>query len=158
MPTADRTTIRIAADQLLSRLRSDLIAEPPNAAHPFRRVEVGIGHVTDLSRPFLCLRLLSATPLGTTDDDKVLEVRAVLRAVVELSTSDGHAALLDAVGAVDDSLDAIRDVGIVDGSEGFDDREWRFEYSETTSGVRVAAAEASFTFVVKVKRGSNRAA
>jgi hypothetical protein len=64
--------------------------------------------------------------------------------------------VLDKIGALEDYLDGIVDAGVLEGAEGFDDRIWTFEYPNTTSGARAAAATASQTFVVKVQREHNR--
>lgn len=156
MPTADRTTVRAAVDELIVKFRGNLVAEPPTAAKPFRRVEAGLGQAEDYPRPFLALRVTSIVPIGVTDDDKIMEATATMQAVIDATNADAQAGMLDAVGAIDDYLDSIHDTGVIEGSEGFDRREWRLQYSKTTAGSRVVSAEAAFQFVVKVKRGSNR--
>ena len=156
MPTADRTTIKAAIDELVNKLRTNLAANPPTVTKPFRRVEVGDAGTAEYPRPFLTVRLVRARPIGMVDDDKVLEIAAGLRMVTDVSASDPHGAILDKIGALDDYLDTLRDSGVIAGAEGFDDRTWTFDYPRTTSGSRVAAAEATQTFVVKVQRAYNR--
>ena len=156
MPTADRTTIKAAIDELVNKLRTNLAANPPTATKPFRRIEVGEAGTAEYPRPFLTVRLVRARPIGVVDDDKVLEIATGLRMVADVSASDPHGAILDKIGALDDYLDTIRDSGVIAGAEGFDDRVWTFDYPRATSGSRVAAAEATQTFVVKVQRTYNR--
>lgn len=156
MPTADRTTIRAAIDELVNKLTVNLTADPPTASKPLRGVVVGDVGDDAHARPFLAVRLIQATPLGATSDDKVMEVSMRMRLVADIVATDPHGELLDRVGAVDDYLDSIRNSGVKEGAEGFDDRSWAFEYPTTTAGVRVAAAEAEQGFVVKVQRQQNR--
>ncbi len=156
MPTADRTTIRAAVDELVSKLRANLAANPPTASKPFRRVEVGEARLEEYTRPFLVLRVLRARPIAVTDDDRVFEVATELRIVTDVTASDPHAAVLDKIGAVEDYLDAIRDTGVIAGTEGLDDRAWAFTYPRQTSGSRTIAAEAQQTMIVKVQRTYNR--
>jgi hypothetical protein len=154
--TPDRTTIKEAINELVAKLRANLIADPPTATMPFRRVEVGPGGVGEYPRPFLALSLVQAQLVGVVDNDKLMEVSMTLRIVTDVSTSDPHAAILDKIGAVEDYFDGIADTGIIEGAEGFDDRQWKFEYPKVTAGSRVAAATAAQTFVVKVEREHNR--
>lgn len=156
MPTADRTTIKAAIDELVNKLRTNLAAIPPTATKPFRRVEVGDAGTQEYPRPFLTVRLVRTRPIGVVDDDKVMEVITVLRVVTDVSASDPHGAMLDKIGALDDYLDSIRAGGVIAGAEGFDDRVWTLDYPRPTSGSRVASAEATQTFVVKVQRTFNR--
>lgn len=156
MPTADRTTIKAAIDELVNKLRTNLAANPPTTTKPFRRVEVGDAGTVEYPRPFLTVRLVRARPIGVADDDKVMEVATGMRMVTDVAASDPHGAILDKIGALDDYLDSLRDSGVIDGAEGFDDRVWTFDYPRTTSGSRVAAAEATMTFVVKVQRTYSR--
>lgn len=156
MPTADRTTIKAAIDELVNKLRTNLAAISPTATKPFRRVEVGDTATEEYPRPFLTMRLVRAKPIAVVDDDKVMEVTTALRMVTDVSVSDPHGVLLDKIGALDDYLDSIRDSGVIAGAEGFDDRVWTFDYPRATSGSRVASAEATQTFVVKVQRTFNR--
>jgi len=156
MPTADRTTIKAAIDELVNKLRTNLAAVPPTATKPLRRVEVGDAGTQEYPRPFLTVRLIRARPIGIVDDDKVMEVTTALRMVTDVSASDPHGAMLDKLGALDDYLDSIRAGGVIAGAEGFDDRAWTFDYPRATSGSRVASAEATQTFVVKVQRTFNR--
>ena len=156
MPTADRTTIKAAIDELVNKLRANLAAIPPTATKPFRRVEVGDAATEEYPRPFLTVRLVRARPVAMVDDDKMMEVTTALRMVTDISASDPHGAILDKIGALDDYLDAIRAGGVLAGAEGFDDRTWTFDYPRVTSGSRVASAEATQAFVVKVQRTFNR--
>ena len=156
MPTADRTTIKAAIDELVSKLRTNLAAIPPTATKPFRRVEVGDAGTEEYPRPFLTVRLIRARPIGIVDDDKVFEITTTLWMVTDVSASDPHGAMLDKIGALDDYLDSIRNSGVIAGAEGFDDRVWTIDYPRTTSGSRVASAEATQSFVVKVQRTFNR--
>lgn len=156
MPTADRTTIKAAIDALVTNLRSNLVADPPTSAKPFRRVEVADAGTEDYPRPFLALFLSRARPIGVTDNDKLMEVSMALRLVTDVSASDPHGAILDKVAAVDDHLDSLIDTGVIEGAEGFDDREWKLAYPRATAGARVASASATQTFVVKVERQQNR--
>lgn len=155
MPTADRTTIKAAIDELVNKLRTNLAAIPPTAAKPFR-IEVGDAGVQEYPRPFLTVRLVRTRPIGVVDDDKVMEVATTLRMVTDVSASDPHGAMLDKIGALDDYLDSIRNSGVIAGAEGFDDRVWTFDYPRPTSGSRVASAEATQSFIVKVQRTFNR--
>jgi len=156
MPTADRTTIRATIDQFVTLLRANLTAEPPTATKPVRRVEVGEAGSQEYPRPFLTVRLARVRPLATTDGDRIFDVSMELRLVTDVSSSDPHGTVLDKIGAIEDYLDGLIPAGVLDGSEGFEDREWTFEYPRSTSGTRVAAAKAVQTCVVKVKRGQNR--
>jgi hypothetical protein len=156
MPTTDRTTIKAAIDELVNKLRTNLASIPPTVTKPFRRVEVGDAGTQEYPRPFLTVRLVRTRPIGMVDDDKVMEVTTALRMVTDVSASDPHGAMLDKIGALDDYLDSIRNSGVIAGAEGFDDRVWTFDYPRATSGSRVASAEATQTFVVKVQRTFNR--
>ncbi len=158
MPTPDRTTIKAAIQELTTKLRANLVADPPTATKPFRRVEVGGTGVEEYARPFLTVRLSQSEPIGVIDDDKLMSVTMTLRAIADALAMDSHEVMLDVVGAVDDYLDSLIDVGVLDGADGFDDRTWNFEYPNVTSGARVIVAEAEQRFVVKVKRGQNRVA
>ncbi len=156
MPTPDRTTIKAAIQQFVTLLRTNLVAEPPTATRPFRRVEVGDSGSQEYPRPFLTIGLARTRPLATADGDKVIEVALELRLVTDVTTADPHDAVLDKIGAIDDYLDGLIPAGVIDGAEGFDDRVWAMEYPKATSGARVAAATGTQTFVVKVQRGYNR--
>jgi hypothetical protein len=156
VPTSDRTTIRAAIEELTTKLRTNLVADPPTATKPFRRVEVAAGGVEEYPRPFLTLSLARTRPAGVSDNDKLAEVSMTLRMVTDVSASDPHEAILDKIGAVEDYFDGIIDTGVIEGAEGFDTREWTFDYPRTTAGARVASATATQTFVVKVERGQNR--
>lgn len=156
MSTPDRTTIRAAIEELTDKLRTNLVAEPPTASKPFRRVEVGPAGFEEYARPFLTLHLNRTRPVSVTQNDKLIEATMTLRLVTDVSASDPHAAILDKLGALDDYLDSLIDTGVLEGAEGFDDRTWTLEYPRTTAGVRVATASATQTFVVKVEREQNR--
>jgi len=154
--TPDRTTIKAAILELTDKLRTNLVADPPTATKPFRRIEVGEAGVDSYPRPFLSLRLSKVGPIATTDNDKAFEVAMLLTVVTDASAADPHSEILDKVGAVEDYLDSIIDTGVIEGAEGFDDRVWTFDYPRATAGARVAAATASQTSVVKVEREYNR--
>ncbi len=156
MPTPDRTTIKAAIEELTTKLRTNLTADPPTATKPFRRVEIAAAGVEEYPRPFLTLLLARTRPIGVTDNDRLIGVSMTLRMVTDLSSSDPHPAILDKIGAVEDYFDSIVDTGVIEGAEGFDDREWTLEYPRATAGARMASATASQTFVVKVQRGQNR--
>jgi hypothetical protein len=152
----DRTTIKAVVDELTTKLTDNLVADPPTAVKPFRRVEVANAGFEEYPRPFLALLLTRTGPVGVTQNDKLIEVTMTLRIVTDVSATNPHAAMLDKIGALDDYLDSIIDAGVLEGAEGFDDRVWAFEYPGTTAGARVAAATATQTFVVKVQREQNR--
>lgn len=156
MPTADRTTIKAAIEELTNKLRVNLVASPPTLSKPFRRVEVSGGDGDEYARPFLTLLLLRARPVGVVDNDRLLAVSMEMRIATDLSTSDPHTAILDKVGAVEDYFDSIIDTGVIAGAEGFDDRTWTVGYPRVTAGARMATALATQTFVVKVERNQNR--
>ena len=156
MATPDRTTIKAAIEELTTKLRANLVADPPTAAKPFRRVEVATGGIEEYPHPFLTLMLARTRTVGVIEDDKLLEVSMTLRMVTDVAASDPHEAILDKIGAIEDYLDSILDTGVIEGAEGFDDREWTFDYPRATAGVRVASAAAVQTFVVKVERQHNR--
>lgn len=155
-PTPDRTTIKAAIEELTTKLRNNLAADPPTASEPLRRVEVGGAGFGEYPRPFLTLLLTRTRPVGVTQDDKLIEATMTLRIVTDVADADPHGAMLDTIGALDDYLDSIIDTGVIEGAEGFDDRVWAFEYPKSTAGARVAAATATQTFVVKVERQHNR--
>lgn len=156
MATADRTTIKAAIEELTDKLEANLVADPPTAVKPFRRIGIAGGGVEEFPRPFLSLELTRARPIGVSDDDKLVQVSMRLRIVTDVATPDPHEAILDKIGAVEDYFDAIVDTGVIEGAEGFDDREWAFDYPRATAGARVATATATQTFVVKVEREHNR--
>ncbi len=141
---------------LTTKLQTNLVADPPTATKPFRRVRVGPTGDEEYPRPFLTVQLARIRPIATVDGDKLIEAAVTLHLVTDVTQSDPHDALLDKVGAVDDYLDSIRDTGVIEGAEGFDDREWTFDFPRTTAGARLASAKASQTFVVKVEREQNR--
>ena len=156
MATPDRTTIKATIEDLATKLTTNLVADPPTATKPFRRVVVGASGVEEYPRPFLSMLLTRAQPLGVTDNDKVVWMTMTLRVVTDAAEADPHEAILDKIGALDDYFDSIVDSGVISGAEGFDDRAWTFEYPRATAGARVATATAAQTFVVKVERGQNR--
>jgi len=157
-PTPDRTTILAATAELTSKLRTNLVADPPTAEKPFRRVAAGAGGYQEYVRPFLTLTLVAARPLGITQGDKLIQVAMTLRVVTDVCLEDPHGVMLDTIAALEDYFDAVMEEGIIEGAEGFDDRQWSFEYPKATAGTRVAAATATQSFVVKVQRGYNRVA
>ena len=57
MSTPDRTTIKAAIEELTAKLRANLVADPPTAAKPFRKVEAGAAEVQAYPRPFLTVFL-----------------------------------------------------------------------------------------------------
>lgn len=156
MPTPDRTTIKFAIDELVNKLRSNLVADPPTAAKPFRKIEAGIGEVEHFPRPFLTVRAVRARAVSVVDDDKVVEITIEMRIVADIVGVDPYTAVYDQMGAVEDYLDSIRDTGVINGSAGFDERTWTLETSRATSGARVSTATAQQTLIVKVQRGFNR--
>ncbi len=156
MPTPDRTTLRAAVEALTGHLRTSLTAEPPTAARPLRLVVGGAAGVDEHPRPFLSLALTRVRPVTASDGDRLFAATMVFRLVTDVTTSDTLAALLDAPAAVEDAFDALVDDGLLEGAEGFDEREWSFEYPRATAGARVAVAIATQTFVVRVQRAFNR--
>ncbi len=154
--TPDRTTIKAAIQELTSKLVDNLAADPPTASKPFRRVVEGPSDVTDSPRPFMAVYIKQTKLLGTTQNDKVVEVQMELKVVTDVTTADPHDALLDSVGAVDDYFDSIADSGVIEGAAGFDNRTWSFDYPSAKSAARVASAKALQTFVTKVEREQNR--
>jgi len=154
--TPDRTTIKAAIDALTTQLKDNLVADPPTASEPFRRVEVASAGFEEYPRPFLTLLLARTKQIGIVDNDTLIEVAMTLRMVTDVSASNPHDALLDKIGAVDDYFDSVIDTGVIEGAEGFDNRAWSFEYPVSTAGSRVASATATQTFVVKVEREQNR--
>ena len=156
MPTADRTTVKSAIDELVNKLRSNLVADPPTASKPFRKIEAGTGEIEHYPRPFLTVRAVRARAASVVDDDKVIEVTVELRIVADILGVDPLTAVYDQMGAVEDYLDSIRDTGIIDGSAGFDERTWALETARGTSGARISTATAQQTLIVKVQRGFNR--
>jgi|CXWL01.1.fsa_nt_gi hypothetical protein len=156
MPTLDRTTIKSAIDELVNKLRSNLVADPPTASRPFRRIEAGTGEIEHYPRPFLTVRAVRARAAWVVDDDKVVEVTIELRIVADIAGVDPFTAVYDQMGAVEDYLDSIRDGGVIDGTAGFDERTWALETTRGASGARVSTATAQQTLIVKVQRGFNR--
>lgn len=140
----------------MTLLRTNLTADPPTDSKPFREVQAANAEVESFVRPFLAVYLIKAEPIGMVNDDKVIEVTSKFRIVADVIASDPHDAILDKVGAVDDYLDSLIDTGVLEGAEGFDHRSWSFEYPRAAAGARLATAEASHMFIVKVQRQQNR--
>lgn len=156
MATADRTTIKAAIDELITKFRANLVADPMTASKPFRRVVVGDAGTDTFARPFLSITVSRTRSLGAVDDDRVIEVGTTLRIVTDVTAADAHGDALDQIGAVEDYLDAIADTGVLDGAEGPGDRVWSLDYPRSTTGARVVTASATLTLVVKVERSQNR--
>ncbi len=156
MPTANRTTVKTAIDTFVSLLRTNLVASPPTATKPFRSIAIGDSGAVAFARPYLAVQLTHARIAGVMDNDKIIEVGMTLRSFVDAMQADAHAAMLDAIGAVDDYLDSLIDTGLLEGASGFDDRDWHFEYAKTSSGSRVVSVTGKQTFVVTVQRLQNR--
>jgi hypothetical protein len=154
--TADRTTIKATFDELLVKLRSNLVADPPTAVRPFRHIVVGDFSMVEHARPFLAVALARAKAVGAADGDKLMEVSMNVQVVCDILGSDAHGELLDRTAAVDDYLDSLLDSGVIDGADGFDDRVWTFTHPRTSSGARTATASAVQTCVVRVEREQNR--
>lgn len=160
MPTADRTTVKAAMQSLMSKLRTNLQADPPTAAKPFRRIEEGQGTANEYVRPFMTVRLTKTEPVATTQGDKIAQAMVSMRLVTDVVSDDPHAAILDAIGAVEDYFDSLLTGGtdVEEGADGFDDRTWKLTYPAGSTGVQTAEAVCEQTFVVKVERGFNRVA
>lgn len=94
--------------------------------------------------------------VGVVSDDRLIEASVTWRIVSSTTQRDPAGATLDVIGAVDDYLDSLRDVSVVDGAKGFDDRTWSFAYPQQTSGARVVVATAKTAMVVNVERQQNR--
>lgn len=156
MPTADRTTIKSAIDELVSKLRTNLVADPTTTTKPFRRVEPGTGELEHFARPFLAVRAVRARVASIIDGDKIIEVTIEMRIVADAIGVDPYTAVCDQMGAVEDYLDSIRETGVIDGATGFDERTWALATSNSGSGSRVSTAIAQQTLIVKVQRGFNR--
>ena len=154
--TPDRTTIQATLDELATKLRAGLIADPPTPAKPLRRVEVGDSDVGQYARPYMTIVPTRAKLIGVMDNDKLVQVTATIRLVTDVTGANPHDAVLGNVGAVEDYFDGIIDTGVLDGAEGFDARTWSLEYPKGTAGARVAVASAEQVFIVKVERGQNR--
>ena len=154
--TPDRTTIKATVGEFISKLRANLVADPPTAAQPFRRIEVAGEGVADYPRPFLALTLTKVRPIGVVDNDKLFEVSIALRAVLDVSATDPHDTMLDAIAAIEDYMDTILETGVIEGAEGFDNQIWTLDYPRATAGARVASASATQNIVVKVERQNNR--
>lgn len=151
-----QTTLKAAAEQFVALLQEALVAQPPTAAAPFRRVITGEAGVVQGARPALAVWLAKSRPIAASDGDKVLLVSLAMRIVVDVTAASPHDALLDAVAAVEDYLDSLIGIGVLDGADGFDDREWSFAYPEAPAAPRVASAKGTQSFTVRVQRGHNR--
>ena len=158
MATTDRTTLKAVMQGLMSALRTNLQADPPTAAKPFRRIEEGQGTSSEYVRPFMTVRLVKTEPVSTTEGDKILQATLAMRLVTDVVSDDPHDAILDAVGAIEDYFDSLftGGNGIVEGADGFDDRTWTLTYPAGSTGVQTAEAACEQTFVVKVERDHNR--
>lgn len=154
--TPDRTTIRAVVDELLAKLRANLVADPPTAAKPFRRVAVGGAGLAAQPRPVLAIWLTRTRPIGTTDGAKLFEVMLTLRLIADVGNGDAHTTLLDHIGAIEDYVDTLRNTGVLEGADGFDDRIWTFDDPPTSAGARTGSAQAIQSFVVRVEREQNR--
>ncbi len=156
MPTVDRTTVRAAFDAWLTMLRANLVADPPTAMKPFRRIETGDVANDSYARPFMTVYVDRLRMAGVIDDDRLIEVTLGMRIVSETTARDTADAIFDVVGAVDDYLDSLRDVLVVDGAKGFDNRAWSMDYPRQSSGSRVVTATSKSIMVVNVERLQNR--
>jgi len=156
MSTTDRTTVKAVIDAFVSLLRSNLVANPPTVVKPFRSIAIGDRGAQAYPRSFLVVQLSHAKVIGVMDNDKLIEVSMTLRIYADVTQADPHAVMLDTVATVDDYLDSLLDTGVIEGTMGFDDRDWTFEYAKTTSGARVVSAIGKQAFVVAVQRLQNR--
>lgn len=156
MPTADRTTVRAALDELVAKLRANLVANPPTTTKPFNAVHVGAPGVADHPRPFLTINLTRARPIATVDGDRIMEVEVAAGIVVDETGADPFGTILDHLAAIGDYLDSLIGIGIIDGAEGFDDREWTFHDAKERSGPRTLFATSKQTLVVKIERNQNQ--
>jgi len=156
MPIPDRSTIKAVVDALVAGFNTNLVSNPPTPTKPFRKLLTGDIGLVEYARPYIAVRLTKAKPLAATEDDKLMEVTVAIKLVTDVFESDPHNALLDKVAEVDNYFDSTRQLGLVDGAEGFDNRTWQFVYPPTRSGARVAYAESLQSYVVKVERDMNR--
>ncbi len=156
MPTPNRTTIKAAVTALVDQLRAGLIADPPTPAAPFRRIAIGTAESDRLPRPLMTTRVARTRSVDVVDDDRLVEVTLELRITIDVDGDDAMSPLLDRIGAVDDYLDSLRDTGVMDGADGFDDRAWTVDEPKAASGTRVATATGTIGMVVRVKREENR--
>jgi len=79
-----------------------------------------------------------------------------MRIVTDVGQTDPHAEIIDKIGAVDDFFDNTIETGLIDGAQGFDDRNWQIDIPVVTSGSRTAGAAARQSMIVKVERNQNR--
>lgn len=158
MSTVDRTTLNAALGALVDGLRNALTADPPAPDRPFRRVVAGQTQPYGSVRPFLNVRLVKSEPISVVAGDKAVRVTLALRLVTDVTESDPHGEICNAVGAVDDYFDSLLsdEAPVIDGADGFDDRGWTFGYPAASVATRVAEASCTQTFILKVRRGENR--
>ncbi len=156
MPTLDRTTIRTAIDELVTKFRSNLVASPTTTAKPFHAVHVGAPSVSDHPRPFIAINLIRARPIATVDGDRIVEVQIAARIVTDVTGTDPFGAILDHLGATDDYLDSLIGTGIIDGAEGLENRAWTFDDAKVRSGPRTLSATGKQTLIVKIERNHNQ--
>lgn len=152
---ADRSTILEALEELRDQLAAALEQDPPTAQKPFRRIVDGEPGAIEFPRPFLALRAVRAAPVTVSDDDKAMEVTVGLRILTDVTDASPLATLFSKAAAVDDFLDGLREDGLVEGVEGFDRQTWSFIYPKQTAAARIAQADGTLTFVVKVARDQN---
>ncbi|MFQ5463590.1 MAG: hypothetical protein ACE5E5_13320 [Phycisphaerae bacterium] len=155
-PTPDRTTIQSAFDALMARLRAVLVADPPTPAAPFYGAIAGTPAPTSHPRPFLAVTVVAAEPIGGISGDKLIRVALGLHIVTDVGQTDPHAEIVDKIGAVDDFFDNTIQTGLIEGAQGFDDRNWQIDMAVATSGSRTAGAAARQSMIVKVARNQNR--
>lgn len=153
----DSTTIKAAMEELVVKLRANLVADPPTPQKPFRKVESGMGGIEHLPRPFLAVHAVRVRTISAIDDDKVVEIIIEMRIAADILGVDPLTAVYDQIGAVEDYLDSIRETGIIEGTAGYEDRTWALETSNSGSGARISTATAQQTLIVHVQRGFNRA-
>lgn len=151
-----RNTIKAAMDRLRSRFESKLVADPPTSSKPFRKVIEGDADSAAFARPFVTIRASKAQPVGVTEDDKLIEVTIKSRIVTDVMDGTPNDAMFDQAAAVDDYFDSIIEDGLLEGVDGLDHRTWVFGYPEVKAGARVASAECTQSFVVRVAREANQ--
>jgi len=151
-----RNTIKAAMDRLRNRFETKLVADPPTLAKPFRKVIEGDAGAVEHARPFVTIRAGRSRPIGVSEDDKLIEVTIHSRIVTDVTEASPNDALFDKVAAVDDYFDGIIEAGLLAGVDGLDHRTWVFGYPESKAGARVASAECTQSFVVRVAREANQ--
>lgn len=142
---------------LLDALRTGLIASPPTASKPFRAVIGGDAQADSYARPHLAARPTSIRSVDVTGGDRIFEIETALTITADASEDDGHVRIASLIGAIEDVLDAAIPAGIDDGADIGDERTWRIEPPREVAGVRMTAATATLTLVVRVERNQNRA-